>query len=159
MDSIDNAWLIPLSKGGIYKIIFCSYELKIIRIFSGKYIDGELKLRKGIKYMDSLTIPTATDPLEPEELYNNIKNMVNYITDEYNKEEENKSKDSNDIKIIKYNDIKNIKLKKGDSEELPELIINDDKFILPHKDFDKGPEMGDDLYNKYDELIKKYIKR
>ncbi len=159
MDIIDNAWLVPLSRGGIYKIVFCDNEIKIIRIFSGEYVQEKIKFKNDLKYIDSINVPGATDPIEPEELYNNIKDTINYITDEYYKEEKIKSESSNDIKIIKYNDIENIELKTGNSRELPELIINDNKFILPHKNFDIKHEMDKDLYSKYNKMIKKYINK
>ena len=83
MDTIDNAWLIPLSRGGVYKIVFCNDQIKMTRIFSGKYIEEKLRFKKDMEYVDSLNVPTATDPLESEEIYGSIKRMINYITEEY----------------------------------------------------------------------------
>lgn len=156
METIDNAWLIPLSRGGVYKIVFCDDRIKIIRIFSGKYIQEKLGLRRDMKYVDSLNVPSATDPLEPEKIYDNIKSMINYITEEYYKDE---NKDKIDTKTIKYDDIVNIELTKGGKNQLPELTINNEKFILPHKDFDKKPEMNDELYNRYNKIINRHVKK
>ena len=83
MISIDNAWEVPLSRGGIYKIVVNDDNLEVYRIFSGRYIQEKLQLKKDMDYIDSLIVPGATDYIEPEQLYSDIKHMIEVITERY----------------------------------------------------------------------------
>jgi hypothetical protein len=154
MNVIDNAWKIPLSAGGIYRIVIGDSGLELYRIFSGKYIEGKLHLKKDINYIDSLIVPGATDPVEPADLYASIKHAVEVITDNYGIEAEDKvksiqaSKNPEEYMELKFADITDIKFQPGKDEKFPELIINNDRYILPSRNFTK---LTDDEIKKYEE--------
>ena len=48
MISIDNAWEVPLSRGGIYKIVVNDDNIEVYRIFSGRYIQEKTTTQKKI---------------------------------------------------------------------------------------------------------------
>ncbi len=159
MKSIENAWKIPLSTGGIFRIVINENNIEFYRIFSGKYIADELKLKKDMEYTDSLIVPGATDPVEPEDLFNKIKNMVKKITAEYYKSESNKTEEISKNKtvqnyeIIDLGKIKNIEISNFNDEKFPELTINNEKFLLPFGNFTDPSKDDIKRYNEYKEII------
>ena len=159
MKSIENAWKIPLSTGGIFRIVINENNIEFYRIFSGKYIADELKLKKDMEYTDSLIVPGATDPVEPEDIFNKIKNMVKKITAEYYKSESNKTEEISKNKtvqnyeIIDLGKIKNIEISNFNDEKFPELTINNEKFLLPFGNFTDPSKDDIKRYNEYKEII------
>jgi hypothetical protein len=155
MKSIENAWKVPLTTGGIFRIVVNDSNIELYRIFSGKYIADELKLKKDMEYIDSLIVPGATDPVEPEELFNRIKNMVQKISREYYEknqaktEEISKNKTAQQYEIINLSDIKNIDLSDFSDEKFPELTINSEKFLLPFENFAQLSSADKKRYEEY----------
>lgn len=159
MESIENAWKVPLSTGGIFKIVVNKDNLELYRIFSGKYISDELKLKKDIEYIDSLIVPGATDPVEPEDLFNRIKNMVKKITAEYyahspsKMEEISVHKVPQQYEMINLADIKKIEISDFNDEKFPELTINAEKFLFPFENFTQPTNNDIKRYNQYKAII------
>ena len=159
MKSIENAWKVPLSTGGIFRIVINENNIELYRIFSGKYIAEELRLKKDMEYTDSLIVPGATDPVEPADLFNRIKNMVKKITAEYYKsesskiEEISKNKTVQNYEMIGLGDIKNIEISNFNDEKFPELTINNEKFLLPFGNFTDPSKDDIGRYNEYKEII------
>ncbi len=165
MESIDNAWKVPLSRGGIYKIVVNEDNIEVYRIFSGKYIAEKLHLRKDMNYIDSLIVPGATDPVEPEELYSDIKNMVKTISDRYNLEESEKMqelKDKNDsaeYQIIEFAGINDIEVSLPEDGKFPELVLNGDRYILPSENFALSSDADKNRYEKYKNIVDEIRKK
>ncbi|WP_337860135.1 hypothetical protein [Ferroplasma sp.] len=158
MNVIDNAWKIPLSTGGIYRIVINEDSLELYRIFSGKYIQNKLQLRKDIDYIDSLIVPGATDPVEPADLYSKIKHTVEIITDNYEKDLAektktiNENKDPDDYEKLRFSDITRIKFQEG-KEKFPELTLNNQKFILPSRNFIELNSSDKKKYAEYNSFV------
>ncbi len=159
MKSIENAWKVPLTTGGIFRIVVNDSSIEFYRIFSGKYIAEELKLKKDMEYIDSLIVPGATDPVEPEDLFNRIKNMVQKITREYYEknqvktDEILKNKTAQQYEKINLTDIKNISLSDLTDDKFPELIINDEKFLLPFENFAQPSKDDKTRYGEYRTIV------
>jgi hypothetical protein len=159
MESIENAWKVPLSTGGIFKIVVNENNIELYRIFSGKYISDELKLKKDIEYIDSLIVPGATDPVEPEDLFNRIKNMVKKITAEYyansasKMEEISGHKTAQQYEMITLTDVKKIEISDFNDEKFPELTINSEKFLLPFENFTQPTDKDIKRYNQYNIIV------
>jgi len=165
MKSIDNAWKVPLSRGGIFKIIINKDSLEIYRIFSGKYIEEKLHLRKDMDYIDSLIVPGATDPVEPEDLYNDLKNMIKTIFQHYNSNQSAKiqeidnEKDSAEYRKIKFADIHDISISVSGDEKFPELALNGDRYILPSKNFLAFSDEDRERYEEYKNIVDRIRKQ
>lgn len=165
MKSIDNAWKVPLSRGGIYKIVVNEDNIEIYKIFSGKYIEEKLHLKKDMNYIDSLLVPGATDPVEPEELYSTLKRMVKIISDNYNSEESQKMEalknknNSSGYQMINFTGLKDIKISVSGDEKFPELYINGERYILLSENFVSFSSADKTRYEEYkntvDEIRKK----
>ncbi len=159
MISIDNAWEVPLSRGGIYKIVVNDDNIEVYRIFSGRYIQEKLQLKKDMDYIDSLIVPGATDYIEPEQLYSDIKHMIEVIAERYFSIESEKiesirtEKDPVDYRLIKFTDINEIKISAGERERFPELILNGDRYILPSKNFMAFQEEDKKKYEEYKIIV------
>ncbi|WMT52263.1 MAG: hypothetical protein RE471_05120 [Ferroplasma sp.] len=159
MKIIENAWKVPLTNGGIFRIVVNDSSIEFYRIFSGKYIAEELKLKKDMEYIDSLIVPGATDPVEPEDLFNRIKNMVQKITSEYYEknqaktDEISKNKTAQQYEKINLTDIKNISLSDLTDDKFPELIINDERFLMPFENFTHPSNDDKSRYKEYSKII------
>jgi hypothetical protein len=159
MKSIDNAWKVPLSTGGIFKIVVDEDRLEIYRIFSGRYIQDKLPLKKDMDYIDSLIVPGATDAVEPEQLYSKIKHMVESITDRYFSQQEEKMEaiksnmDQSEYKVIKFSDISDIELSAGEEERFPELVLDGDRYIFPSKNFMALQDSDVEKYKEYKNIV------
>jgi hypothetical protein len=159
MKSIDNAWKVPLSRGGIYKIIVNEDNIEIYRIFSGKYIEEKLHLKKDMNYIDSLLVPGATDPVEPEEVYSALKRMVKIISDNYNSEESQKvdslkaNNDPSEYQMIKFTGLKDIKISVSGDEKFPELYINEERYILLSDNFVSFSSADKTRYEEYKNIV------
>jgi len=165
MKSIDNAWKVPLSRGGIFKIIINEDSLEIYRIFSGKYIEEKLHLRKDMDYIDSLIVPGATDPVEPEDLYNDMKNMIKTIFQHYNLNQSAKIQeidneiDSAEYRKIKFADIHDISISASGDERFPELALNGDRYILPSENFLAFSDADKERYEEYKNIVDRIRKQ
>ncbi len=159
MNVIDNAWKVPLTAGGIYKIVVDEDKIELYRIFSGKYISDELKLKKDIEYIDSLIVPGATDPVEPADLFNRLKNTVKKITEEYYARESSKMENikknmtSPCYETIELTGIKNINMSDFNDDRFPELIINTERFIFLFTNFSEPSADDKKRYNEIKKII------
>ncbi len=136
MYAIENAWKVPLSSGGVFRIDLEESYAEMYRILSGKYIQNKISLRKDSSYIESLINPGATDPVEPETLYNNILKSIKFISDAYYSDVENKLKKisnthpEDEYMKLNYNQINEISIVPGTEQTVPELHINNDVYLL-----------------------------
>ncbi|SMD30905.1 hypothetical protein [Picrophilus oshimae] len=122
--SIDKLWKIPLGNGGIYRLSFDNNKIAFYRVFSGKYIEEKLKPEKYDKVIMSMDVPTAMDPLMPEELYSKINEIIEYFSDEYNKKILSKGVEKSEMEI------KNEKIVLKEKNGISNISIGNENFIL-----------------------------
>ncbi|MEM0140082.1 MAG: hypothetical protein QXZ44_05680 [Ferroplasma sp.] len=132
---IDNAWQIPLSDGGIFRLNFTEQGMEKFRILSGKYIQNKISLQKDMKYIESLIVPGATDPVEPEEMYRHISDAIKILSNSYYSDIDKKIADiksserAGEFVNINYREMHDIKII-DNKDTFVELHIDDVKFIL-----------------------------
>lgn len=149
--SIDNAsgMLDSLGKQRFH-LIFTRTKLVIVIPLDVRKAARENLVSSGsLKTMSSLTREGVIHAME-EKGQEIEKNIDEYV-----------SKNSDDVRIVDYNDISSVRLLKGNPFKLPHLIIKTNEsemfFYLQHNNYRGTGKLERDVYDRYISLLKEVL--